>query len=110
MAKVSVLAAQVAGTVADQTAVAYTAQATPFIPGRVVVGVIDSGSAAGTAPAYHIQGSNTSASTGFTNLLSSAALGRKVGNITLHKWMRFSIETAAGTAGVGVSAELWADS
>ncbi len=107
MATVLSLAAQVAGSVATQTAVAL--DDTPFIPGRKVVAVINSGSAAGTAPSYIIEGSNTAADSGYSTLLESVLFGTAVANVKACKWMRFRVATAAGTPGVGLSAYLLGD-
>ena len=100
---VLVLANQVAGTVGSQTAV--ECKTTPFLPGRNnIVATIDT-TGSGTAPDYAIEGSDTSATTGFTTLLQSTALGVKKGNVKMCRWMRLTVTTAAGTAGL-VSASL----
>ncbi len=94
---VLVLANQVSGAAASQTAV--ESLDTPFLPGRAVeVEIHTTGS--GTAPDYIVEGSNTSASSGFTTMLQSTALGAKFGNSIAYRWMRLRIATAAGTAGL----------
>lgn len=105
---ISMLATQITGGAASQTAVAFGVGTTPWVPGRKVAAHINSGpTAAGTVPSYIIEGSNDSASTGFVTLLESVLFGHKTASVTLYKWMRFRIATAAGTAGVGISA--WLD-
>jgi hypothetical protein len=105
---ISMLATQITGGAASQTAVDYGIGTTPWVAGRKVAAHINSGpTAAGTAPSYIIEGSNTAADSGFTTLLESVLFGHKTATVTLYRWMRFRIATAAGTAGVGISA--WLD-
>lgn len=107
---ITMLATQVAGTPATSTEVAFSpADATPWMPGRVVTAVITSGTATGTAPSYIIEGSDTAADSGYTTLLESTGFGPKLANVVLKRWMRFRIATAGGTAGAGLSAWLVAD-
>jgi len=90
----SVLADNVAGTVANQTSVLSTK--TPFLPGRKVSAHIELGGATGTVPSVKIQSSPDD--TVWTDVLELDQLdGNKVADVTLDKYMRAMVATAAGT-------------
>lgn len=92
----SILADSVAGSAASQTAV--ESMKTPFLPGRVVSAYIMQNGMTGTVPSIIIEGSNTSATTGFTDLLECDQIhGGKVGDVVMYKWMRLRVATAPGT-------------
>ena len=91
---VSVLADNVAGSVADQTSV--SSSKTPFLPGRVVSAHIQTGGITGTVPSIIIE-SSPDESVWTTVLTCNQITGGKVGNVTCDKYMRAGVETAGGT-------------
>lgn len=91
----SVLADNVAATVADQTAV--ESNKTPFIPGRKASAHIELGGATGTVPSILIESSPDNSV--WTTVLELDQLdGNKVGDVTLDRYMRAGVDTAAGTS------------
>ena len=98
-----VLADNVAGTVADQTAV--ESNKTPFLPGRVVGAHISTGGITGTVPSIIIE-SSPDGTTWTTVLTCNQIDGGKVGNVVCAKYMRAGVETAGGTTAGRYSAWL----
>lgn len=100
-----------ATSVANQTAVDFTAFTTPWMPGRKVTAVISplsilSGNAA-TAATSVIQGSDDNVT--FSTLMTCAAGAGKMQEITLSNYMRFGVTVGAGSAST-LNAYLLADS
>ena len=91
---ISVLADNVAGSVADQTAV--ESFKTPFLPGRMVAAHIMTGGITGTVPSIIIESSPDN-STWTTVLTCNQIAGGKVGMVKCAKYMRAGVETAGGT-------------
>jgi hypothetical protein len=91
---IQILADNVAGTVADQTAV--ESNKTPFLPGRVVEAYIITGGITGTVPSILIESSPDN-TTWTTVLECDQITGGKVGNVTCAKYMRAGVDTAGGT-------------
>jgi len=100
------LADAAAATVAAQTAVDL-ADISPFLQGRVVKAGITLSGATGTNPSIKIQSSPDNST--WTDCLVCAALGDKFGNITLDRYMRATVITAAGTTPGVYSAYIDAD-
>ena len=93
---ISVLANDIVAAAGDETPV--ESMETEFLPGRTVAAHIHCSGMSGTFPSVKIQGSNTSATTGFVDLLEVANLdGYKVDNVVAYRWMRANVITAAGT-------------
>ena len=91
---ISVLADNVAGTVADQTAI--ESNKTPFLPGRMVAAHIVTGGITGTVPSILIE-SSPDDSTYTTVLECDQISGGKVGMVKCDKYMRAGVDTAGGT-------------
>ncbi len=99
----SILADNVAATVANQTGV--ESNKTPFLPGRKASAHIELGGAVGTVPSIVIQSSPDNSV--WTTVLTLNQLdGNKVGDVTLAKYMRVGVATAAGTTAGRYSAYL----
>lgn len=97
MTKTVDLCSGVAATAGDKTAV-LVGNTTPFLPGRDVVAHFQS-SGSGTAPAYAIDGSDDN-STWVADIATTVAVGHSSVSCKVYKYMRASVTTAAGTAGV----------
>jgi len=97
MAKVVDLVSGAAATAQDFTAV-LVGNTTPFLPGRDVVAHFYS-TGSGSAPAYAIDGSSDN-STWVADIATSVAVGQSSKSCKVYKYMRASITTAAGTAGI----------
>lgn len=97
MAKVVDLVSGAAATAQDFTAV-NVGNTTPFLPGRDVVAHFHS-TGSGTAPAYAIDGSDDN-STWVADIATTAAVGHSSKSVKCYKYMRASVTTAAGTAGI----------
>jgi len=92
---VIVLAASVAATAGDKTAVLVGTE-TPFLPGRYVEYEIDLDAATGTDAVIAIDGSDDN-DTFVADLATYTGIHRKVGMVKCYKYMRASVTTAAGT-------------
>lgn len=92
------LANNVAATAGDKTGV-NVGKVTPFLPGRLVQAHFQTEGASGTAPVYAIDGSEDG-STGWTELGTTDKVGHSVIEVKAYPYMRLSVTTAAGTAGL----------
>lgn len=77
---------------------------TPFLPGRTVETIVATDGATGTAPDYSIEGSDNDSD--WTVLQTIDSLGTTFGSVKCYKYMRFQVNTAAGTADGTVSCAL----
>lgn len=97
MAKTVDLCSGVAATAGDQTSV-NVGNTTPFLPGRDVVAHFHS-SGSGTDPAYAIDGSDDD-TTWVADIATTVEVGHSSVSCKVYKYMRATVTTAAGTAGV----------
>ena len=91
---VKMLATLAAGSATDEASVEMTE--TPFLPGREVEAYIfTSADMSGTDAVIIIESSPDDST--WSTLLTMTGIGPTAGNITLDRYMRAGVETAAGT-------------